>query len=403
MNLLHMYWRRALRRPGSIIPWIALPFVFMMIYTLVFGDDDGSIPKTGVAVVDEDSTFVSQFVSGSLSAGPLSEIVEVHPVDDLDQVQRLFQDEKASAALVIPAGFSDSVLAQVPVTLTLYENPRHFVGPQVARGVAGALITLGNGLIGVFSEPLRDIQRMVDSDSSVSASQVGSVAQKVFTSADRVQSLGAMRRLRVTVADDAGGDDQPFDMAAMFFPGLIMFGLLSVSLSLETRFLIDRTRRVTHRLVTAPFPPWRVVAEQRLFAATFLYLVALVSGLLGGLVWKIPPLGLADVNLIVIALIMFIIGINGTIYSLSRSIKASGAVASFVMMALVIVGGGFFPAEFAGEGFAAFSRTTPTGMATAGLTHALTGRELGISIPVLYAYGLVFLAISIVTGRKRLV
>ena len=117
--------------------------------------------------------------------------------------------------------------------------------------------------------------------------------------------------------------EDPVNMAALFFPGLLMFGMLSVSLSLETRFLIDRMNRVTHRLVTAPIAPWRVIAGQRAFAASFVYAVALVSGLLGGAVWKIPPLGLADVNLIVIALVLFIIGINGTIFALSRSLKAS--------------------------------------------------------------------------------
>lgn len=39
MKLLFMYWQRALRKPGTIVPWIALPFVFMLKYGRRHGRD----------------------------------------------------------------------------------------------------------------------------------------------------------------------------------------------------------------------------------------------------------------------------------------------------------------------------------------------------------------------------
>jgi len=398
-----MYWRRALRRPGSIVPWMLLPFVFMTIYSLAFGDNGGVAPRVSVAIIDLDSTLVSGFVRGALGQGALADLIETREAADTAEVARLFAREEASAALLIPAGFADSVLAQGDARLVLYTNPRHSIGPQIARGVMDALVSMGNGLLGVFAEPIGMVRAMSQAD-DVTADQVGDAARAFYALGERTRGLDALSSISVTVVkEDAGEEtDDDFNMAALFFPGLVMFGLLSVSLSLETRFLYDRTRKVTHRIVTAPVRPVRVVLEQRLFAVSFLLAVTAVTGLAGGLIWRIAPLGLATAVVISVALVFFIAGLNGTIFSLSNSMRATSAISSFVMMALVIVGGGFFPAEFWPEWMQRISRVVPTGIANIALTRVLTGREIGVSLLGLYAYSGLFFAASLVAGRRRL-
>jgi hypothetical protein len=70
MHLFRMYWQRVLRRPGSVLIWLAVPFVFMAIYTMVFGNDNSGPPKTTMAVVDQDSSLVSKVVKSALQPGP---------------------------------------------------------------------------------------------------------------------------------------------------------------------------------------------------------------------------------------------------------------------------------------------------------------------------------------------
>jgi hypothetical protein len=149
--------------------------------------------------------------------------------------------------------------------------------------------------------------------------------------------------------------------------------------------------------------PASIVMQQRLYAASFLYVMGLAAGLLGGVVWQIPPNGLSTVHAVMVAVVLFVAGINGTIFALSSSRKAVSAMSSVVMMALLLMGGGFFPAEFTAEWYQAVSRQVPTGIANIALTRSLTGREVGVSIPLLYAYALVFFGMSVVAGRRRLV
>jgi len=363
------------------------------------------MPRVGLAVVDNDGTLVSGLVKGAFAQGALAEIVDVLDASDSTAVEKLFADEKAAAALFIPKGFSSRLLTNEDVVLRLYSNPRQFIAPQIAEGITGSLVALANGLLGVFSEPISAVQSYAKQPGGVTAENVADISRAFYNAGAAAPNLASVPSINVSVVEQKDEDDEGtsgFNMAALFFPGLLMFGLLSISLGIETRFLYDRLNKVTERFVTAPVRPATVVFGQKLYALTFIYAVAAISSILAGVIWRIPPHGLATASLIVLALGLFIAGINGIVFSFSNSRKATSAISTFVMMGLLIVGGGFFPAEFTPEGFQAISKWVPTGMANMGLTRALTDRELHISLPILFAYCGLFFIVSIVLGRRRL-
>ncbi len=402
MHLFRMYWMRTLKKPGAVYLWLLLPFVFMTIYTLTFGGD--SKLTVGVAVMDRDSSFVSNFVRGAFERGPLEGLVEVFPVETLEDVKHLFSREKASAALVIPKGFGESVFRNESTTLTLYKNPRHFIGPQIAEGIVGGMAAMGNGFVGLFEEPLKRVQSFIDNEDERSAESVAAIATTFYTMGDAAPNLGAVTSIGVKLEEEKK-DKEPweFNMAAMFFPGLVAFSLMTLSLSLEYRFLFDRKNKVNHRIVTTPMRPSNILLQQRLYSMAFLMVMAAGTSLLGGIIWQIPPNGMFGVGVVAVALIMFITGINGTIFSMTNSLKAVSAMSSVVLMVLLALGGGFFPIEYYPSWAQAVAQKIPTGMANIALTRFLTDRDPGISFPVLYAYCGAFFALSIVVGRKRIV
>jgi len=403
MQLFRMYWLRTARKPGNILMWIGLPFLFMGIYQAAFGGDSGL--ETSLAIVDQDSSMVSGLVAGAFGQGPVKDLITIIEVADLDVMEELFADEKASAGLVIPKGFGDRFFKLEPITLPFYTNPRYYIEPQIAEGVVSTLLVMGNGLIGIFEMPLGIIGSQMERERAPTEDEIAALSRLVFSISQDTGNLSALTSTTVSVREEESDKEgiSGFGMAALFFPGLIMFGILSVSLSIETRFLTDRLDGVTRRFVTSPLRPASIVMQQRLYAASFLYIIGIAAGLLGGVVWQIPPNGLSTVHAITVALVLFIAGINGTIFALSSSRKAVSAISSVVMMALLLMGGGFFPAEFTPEWYQAVSRQMPTGIANIGLTRALTGREVGVSLPLLYGYALLFFGMSIVAGRRRLV
>ena len=401
MHLFRMYWQRVLRRPGSVFLWMALPFVFMTIYTLAFGGGDGGPPKVGLAIVDQDSSLASRLVQTALAQGPVADMLTIVDAKDVAAVERLFESESASAALVIPPGFGDKFLRSEPDTLQLLKNPRHTIGPQIVEGIIGSVVTIGNGLVGQFFTPLRQARELADRSEAPTSDEIAAVSRQFFEASQRTRGLSVLQKIDVVVINEEE-EEQEFSMAALFFPGLIMFGLLSLSLHVEHRFMMDRVNRVTHRLVTAPVPPWRIAVEQRVFAVVFLYLIGVVSLLLGAVIWHIPLQGIVTANFIVMAMALFIAGWTGSIFSLSKSPRAASAISSIAMVFFSILGGGFFPAEFMPPVFQSIVRWIPTGMANLGLTRALTGRESTISLPLLFAVSLAFFTFGVVLGRKRI-
>lgn len=402
MHLFRMYWRRTMRKPGIIYLWLLLPFSFMGIYTLVFGGEGDGMPKTGLAVLDEDDTIVSGLVAGSLETGPLAELLTVHEAADMAAVEKLFEKETASAALVIPKGFTDKLITSERTTLTLYTNPRHYISPQIAEGVLGTLVTMGNGLITLFQEPFDKIKTMAEKEEAPSADDIAETAKMFYAIGQEMPNFEAIMSSDVNIVEAKAEEEaDDFNMASLFFPGLVMFALLSLSMSIEFRFMNDRLQKVNNRLIVTPIRPFNLIFQQRLYAAIFLYVMAVVTGLLGGLIWKMPATGLAQANLISLAIVFFIAGVNGTIFNLTNSVKASSAMSSFIMMFLMLFGGGFFPVEFYPEALQGISRMIPTGMANLGLTQSLTGRDLTVSIPVLIVNCLAFFALSIFIGRRR--
>ncbi|HET6463943.1 MAG TPA: ABC transporter permease, partial [Candidatus Krumholzibacteria bacterium] len=378
--------------------WLAVPFVFMAIYTMVFGNDSGP-PKTTMAIVDQDSSLVSKVVKSALNQGPVANMITLVDAKDMDVVGEMFKKETASAALIIPRGFGKGLLGMQPQQLTLYKNPRHFIGPQIAEGITQSLVIIGNGLVSQFSAPMQRISTMKDTPT---AEQVGEISQQFFTAGTGLRGLSSIRNIDVTIVekkDDTESND--FNLAAMFFPGLIMFGLLSVALNLEHRFLRDRSNGVTRRFVTAPISPWSVAIQQRLYTASFAFVVGIVAGTLGGLIWRIPPHGLATAVLLVFALALFVAGWNGIVFSLSSSTRAVSAISSISMVFLSLLGGGFFPVDFTPAGFQAITKFIPTGMINLSLTHCLTGRPPGVSLPVVFATCIAFFVAGTLLGRRR--
>lgn len=402
MHLFRMYWQRVLRKPGSVFLWMALPFVFMTIYSLAFGGDDGGRPKVGIAIVDQDRSLASGLVKTALAQGPVAEMLTIVEAQSQADVEELFKQETASAALVIPAGFGGKFLRSEPDTLHLYRNPRHTIGPQIAEGIVGSLATMANEMYGQFSAPLRSVRDVAEGSETPTSDDIAAISREFFETGQRTGGLSFLQKIDVVVIDEEEKQEQGFSLAALFFPGLIMFGLLSLALHVEHRFMMDRVNRVTHRLVTAPVSPWRVALEQRVFAFSFLYLIGVVSMLLGAVIWHIPLRGLLTANVIVVALALFIAGWTGSLFSLSNSPRAASAISSTAMVFLSILGGGFFPAEFMPASFRSLIQWIPTGMANLGLTRALTGRELTISLPLLFAMSLAFFTMGVTLGRKRI-
>jgi ABC-type multidrug transport system permease subunit len=399
MSPFRMYWIRTFKHPANVIIWLSLPFLFMTLYTLVFGGS-GGVPAATMLLIDRDDSFASGFVKRAFSADQLANLLQVEEVDSLRQVEERFEKGGASAALEIPEGFGRAVLAQKDVTVTLYTNPRHVFGPEIIESVSDILFSASNELLRLFDEPLKTIQAFQDRQ-AVTSEDVTGIATAVFNDFEGHPSLRSIASLKVNVVESGGEKAHEMNMGAFFFPGLVMFSLISLSLGVEARFQLDRIRKLNHRMITTPITPTALVLGQRSYAVVFLLFMGFVCGLLGGLIWRIPPQGMIKVVLLTLLLILCVVGINASIFNLAKTQRSASALSSFVLVFLVIVGGGFMPVEFYPAAVRRFSLLTPTGLASTGIVQTLNGGGFSISLPLLVAYAIAFMGLSIFLGARK--
>jgi len=379
------------------VVWGSIPFVFMTIYTLAFGRS-GKIPPTRMLVIDRDDSIASQFFARGLSYGKIQEFLRTSPAENLDEARRAFEHNQASAALVIPEGFGRALIRQEPTTLELYTNPRHFYGPRVAEGVMGVSLTLANGLLRTFSEPLALIRTYMEREEEPGEEGVARISKLFY---EKMEGGGVFSRLGKVKTEIRSPEKAEFNMAAYFFPGLVVLSLLTLALSIEMKFLRDRLEGLDRRILASPRGATYLVLSQRAYAVTFLYFVAVVIALLGGAIWHLPPVGLFEANLLTLATIFFVAGLNGAIFALSRTRRGAAALSSVMLTFLIMLGGGTVPVEFFPTGIRKISHLTPVGLANTGIVESVTGRPLSVSPPMVMLYGLAFLVLGSALGIRR--
>jgi ABC-2 type transport system permease protein len=399
MSPFQMYWIRTFKHPTNIAIWLSLPFLFMTIYTLVFGGSGGA-PSSTMLLIDRDDSFASGFVKNAFSSNQLGNLLRVEEVETMGEIEKRFEGGGASAALEIPEGLGQAVLAQNDVTVKLYTNPRHFFGPQIIESITDVLFSSANELLYLFEKPLSSIQTFQDRG-AFTGEGVSALATDVFEVMAGSPSLQSFASLSVTVVELEGEETQDINMGAFFFPGLVMFSLISLSLGLESHFQLDRIKKLNHRMITSPITPTALVLSQRSYAVVFLLFMGFVCGLIGGLIWRIPPQGVFQVGYLTLLLILCVVGINASIFNLAKTQRSASALSSFVLVFLVIVGGGFMPVEFYPEAVRRFSLLTPTGLASTGIVQSLNGSGLSISLPLLIAYAVIFMGLSIFLGARK--
>jgi hypothetical protein len=173
-TLLAKDLRRAWRNP---VPWLAsllVPFLITALIGAIFGprSGGGGLGTIRVAFVDEDDTGLTQFLRGALEQMKASDPKKQGPevrlqaefVDRPEAMRRL-TDNELSAAIIIPKGFTEGVLAETGVVeLELVKNPAQGIPPRVVEETLGLFVTAMNSFKLLAGDMLGDVRALVASE-----------------------------------------------------------------------------------------------------------------------------------------------------------------------------------------------------------------------------------------------
>ena len=378
--------RQRARDRSAFLIAIVLPLAMAVIFNLILGGIDGDEVFFRYAVADEDNGRIARtFVEQALLPLEESGLIELDVVESREQAVRSVDDGPASAAFVIPQGFSSAVENVQPAHVEVISN----VERPTAALVAGAIAES-------FAQEVRAVQ--------VSVAAVVASGQEAVAPAQSLVEQASARSNPITLADVSATRNE-LDAKTYFAAGMAVFFLFFTVQFGVSSIMEERRSGTLARLLAAPVGTnWIIVGKLLtslcLGTVSMAVLAVATSGLLGA-DWGAPY----GVALLIIAGVISATAVMVLVATLARTAEEAGNWQAIIALVLGMLGGAMFPVGQAGGFIGQLSLLTPHAWFLRGLGELQTGGGLADILPALGG----ILAFALVTGsaafvrRRRLV
>jgi ABC-2 type transport system permease protein len=364
--------RMTLADRGAVLWMFLLPMVFATFFGLVTGG--GSNPadaQASVTVIDNDGGAVARRLIEDL-AGQGIAVEELTP-------DRRAASESIARTLIIPAGFTDGVLAGEQQTLRLEKAPG--ASDEAALVIQARTVAAMTRVIGQTVEAARGL------------GSAEPVPVDAFTGAAAPADL-----VRVATRF-AGRTTQHPEGFAQSFPGMAVMFVMMVALTYGAASIsVERGNGQLRRLVTAPVNRAEIAAGKiggRVTVAAVQITAFVAVGIVAS---GFLPVGIGDrplqVWLVLLLFGLVVAPLGVALGGWFRDPDRAANIGVMATMAMAAFGGCWWPIEVVSKPLKAFSLALPTGWAMRALHGLISfGRdlsELGPELLALIFFGLVF-------------
>jgi ABC-2 type transport system permease protein len=355
-----------------------------------------------VIVVNLDDEQLGDALAETFSSEELADLMEPSASSDPEAARRLIDEDQAAAAVIIPAGFTRSVIPAEgttfdqdyvepePVRIEVYANPSRPTSAGVVKAIVDEFVsrveegrTSGiTSILGLSSSGLLDPQN------------AESEARQLFENVEQTESAAITLR-----KNQEGAQAVEFDILAYMAPGMaLMFLMYTVSYGGRS-ILAERSQGTLPRLLVSPTSSAQVLGGKVLgiyfMGAAQTGILILASSVFFGVKWG-DTVGLF---LLILAAVFGATGWGMLITALARSPGQVGSIGSALMLIFGILGGTFINLEQMPAAIRTFSRITPNAWGLDGFTTLALGGTLSNllePIAALLIMGAVLFGIAVV-------
>jgi len=361
----------AFRDRAALILMLVAPFALTLGLGFVTGrfsgSDSGGLSSIPVVLVDRDGGQLGNALVDLFQSSDLATLVAPTILDDPAQALREVDKDRAAAAVIIPAGFTASIIP-VPgsattgqvVHIALYANPTR----QTSAGVIKAILDgfLSRVEVGRVGGQVA-VQQLV-SHGLIGAEDAAQVGGEIGM---RQAQAGESTAITLKGALDSEAAVQ-FDVLAYMAPGMaLMFLMFTVSNGGRT-LLAERAQGTLPRLLVSPTAASQVLGGKvlgvYLTGVAQMLILIVASSLLFQLSWGNP----LAVLVLVLAAVFGAVGWGMLVTSLAKTPGQVSTVGSAVMLIFGILGGSFFSLDAMPHWFALISKITPNAWGIEGFT-----------------------------------
>ncbi|MCC6985467.1 MAG: ABC transporter permease [Anaerolineales bacterium] len=404
----------AFRDRAALIFMLLAPFLLTLGMGLVTGRFSGGnstgISDIPVVIVNLDEGELGQALVDTFNSKELADLVEPSPGTSPEAARQLVEDDKAAAAIIIPMGFTRSVIPQTGdfdngsepevLQIELYANPTRPTSAGIVKSILDEFMSRIEE--GSVSGQVSIMQLLISG--RISPQDAEAAGQEMT---EKLQNAPDDDTLAIALnTSTADGAEVDFDILAYLAPGMaLMFLMFTVSYGGRS-ILAEKAQGTLPRLLVSPTNSTQILGGKvfGIFLTGAAQMFILIGGtsLLFQLKWG-DPLG---VIVLVLAAVFGATGWGMIITALAQTPAQVGSVGSALMLIFGILGGSFIQLDQMPAYVQAISRITPNSWALDGFTTlALGGTLAALSTPVtalLTMGGILFVASVILFGRKNL-
>ena len=373
--------------------------------TGAYGSSSSSgINQIKVIVVNQDDGQLGESLVELFQSEDLAELVAPTLATDPETARAQIDADEAAAAVIIPAGFTDSIILQdnqAPseevLQIEIYKNPIAPVSAGVIQSIVEEFI------------------------SRVEAGRVGgevTVTQMLaagLITPDQINAIAMeMGQRQATAADDqpaitlqaakSGQEQQAFNPMAYMAPGMALMFLMFTVSNGGRSILSEQARGTLPRLLVSPTNSAQVLIGKifGIYVTGVVQMLILIvaCSLLFGIQWG-DPLGML---ILVLAAVFGATGWGMLITSLVRTPGQVSSIGMAVMLTFGILGGTFIQTSVMPGWFQWFSKITPNAWGLDGFTILGLGgslADLGKPLLGLAVMGVALFGLSILLFGRR--
>lgn len=358
------------------------PFLLTIGMGFVTGRFSGSssgLSDIPVIIVNRDNEQLGDALADVFSSEELADLMESTASSDPEAARRLIDEDQAAAAVIIPEGFTQSVIPAEgtmfdagyvqpePVQIEVYTNPSRPTSAGVVKAIVDEFVSRVEE--GRTSGMTSIVQLM--SGGFINPQNAESEARDLFQDVDQTESTAITLR-----NNQEGADAVEFDMLAYMAPGMaLLFLMYTVSYGGRS-ILAERSQGTLPRLLVSPTSTGQVLGGKVLgiffMGVAQVGILILASTIFFGVKWG-DTLGLA---ILILAAVFGATGWGMLITALARTPAQIGSIGSAIMLIFGILGGSFIRLDQMPPLVQTLSKITPNAWGLDGFTTLALGGTL---------------------------
>ena len=393
------------RDRAALIFMLLAPFLLTVGMGFVTGRFSGSasgLSDIPVVIVNLDQEQLGNALADVFSSEELGDLMEPSESSDPTAARQLVDDDQAAAAILIPEGFTRSILpaegTEVDQTLTQPETVQIEVYANPSRPTSAGVV---KAIVDEFLSRVEE-GRIFGMTSSIGLIQAGLLDRQTATQEGRAVFENGEQAENPAITlktNQEGADAVEFDILAYMAPGMaLLFLMYTVSYGGRS-ILAERSQGTLPRLLVSPTSTAQVLGGKVLgiffTGVAQVGILILASSVFFGVKW-------GDAAGLIVLILAVVFGATGwamLLTALARTPAQVGTIGSALMLIFGILGGSFVNLEQMPSLVLMLSKITPNAWGLDGFTTLALGGTLNNlmePITALLIMGAVLFGIAVV-------